>query len=80
MIDANRKLSDLKREHCLDESIDKSDLIYHAVLSLFSPVSDIINDIFSDSIFPSISGYSDSSSINLNTGFVVSVTDTIINH
>ena len=106
IIDVKRKLLDLKREQCLNESIDKCDLMinivwndtfvridknrkaiadrgwgsnsrnirtfshirttmiesnhlkdmkYHIVLSPSSPVCDIINNLFSDNLFPSIS-------------------------
>ena len=51
---------------------------YYVVLSPSSPVNDITNNLFSDNLFPSISGYSDSSSINLNTGLATSVSDIII--
>ena len=54
------------------------DIKYHVNLSSSSPVSDIINDLFSDNLFPSISGCSDSGSVNLNTGLAASVIDTII--
>ena len=39
-----------------------------------------INDLFSDNIFPSISVYSDSSSIDSNTGLAALVVNTIIQH
>ena len=56
------------------------DIKYHINLLPSSPVSDIINDLFSDNLFPSISRCSDSRSINLNTRLAASVVDTIIQH
>ena len=44
------------------------DIKYHVDLSSSSPVSDIMYNLFSDNICPSISGCGDFGSINLNTG------------
>ena len=52
----------------------------HVDLLPFSPVSDITNNLFSDNLFPSISGCSDFGENDLNTVLVPSVTYTIIQY
>ena len=133
MIDIKCHLLVLKREHCLNESIDKCGLIlliniawnklfarvdknrryiadrwwglnnrniltfsqiratmidsdylkdgkYHVDLSPSLSVSDITNDLLTDSLFLSIRGWSDSGGINLNTRLASSVIETTIQH
>ena len=46
------------------ESDYSKDMKYYVVLSPSSSVSDIANDLFSDNLFPSISEFTDSGSIN----------------
>lgn len=54
------------------------DIKYYIISSPSLLVSDISNDLFSDNLISSISGCSDSGSINLNTGLGPSVIDIIL--
>ena len=56
------------------------DIKYYIISSPSLLVSDISNDLFSDNLISSISGCSDSGSINLNTGLGPSVIDIILQY